>query len=475
MYPSTSATSTSANYGFGTRLIHVGSEPDPVTGAVIPPISLSTTFKQDAPGIYKGYDYSRSDNPNRNALERLLSSIESGGGRALTFASGSAGTASLLQALGPDSHVLSIDDVYGGTNRYMRRVAAEVQALGLDFLNLANASDEEVLAAIRPDTKLIWVESPTNPTLRLVDLPRLSKLAKSTPARPLIVVDNTFLSPYYASPLKIGADIVLHSMTKYINGHSDVVMGALVFPPASDARVDALYERTKFIQNAFGAVPSAHDAWLLQRGAKTLHLRMRAHGLNGLAVAHALSQSPLVEKVAYPGLRSSQYFDRALHVVEQSEGGSKLLAALRRTNDPALDAGVPFGGVVSFWLRGGERETRRFLARLRLFALAESLGGVESLAEAPAVMTHASVPREQRERLGITDGLVRLSVGVEEGEDLIADVLQALEYAVQADDEVLSSGSSVAGDRDSLLVSTAATPHTAMTSVESLPLEEKVA
>ncbi|KAH7094143.1 Cys/Met metabolism PLP-dependent enzyme-domain-containing protein [Auriculariales sp. MPI-PUGE-AT-0066] len=453
---SSSASSSSSDYGFGTRLIHVGSEPDPITGAVIPPISLSTTFKQDAPGIYKGYDYSRSDNPNRNALERLLSSIESGGGRALTFASGSAATASLLQALGPNSHIISIDDVYGGTNRYMRRVAAEVQALAVDFLDLANASDEQVLAAIRPDTKLIWVESPTNPTLRLVDLPRLAKLVKSTPARPLILVDNTFLSPFYASPLKLGADIVLHSMTKYVNGHSDVVMGALVFPPpASNARLDALYDRTKFIQNAFGAVPSAHDAWLLQRGAKTLHLRMRAHGLNALT-------SPT------RCLRSSQYFDRARHVVEQSEGGSKLLASLQRTNDPALEAGVPFGGVVSFWLRGGERETRRFLARLRLFALAESLGGVESLAEAPAVMTHASVPREQRERLGISDGLVRLS-------DLLADVLQALEYAVQVDDEVFSSGSSVAGDQDSLPVSTVATPPTAMTSVDSLALEEKKA
>ena len=359
----------------------------------------------------------------------------------------------------------------------MRRVAQEVQSLGVDFLDLANASDEEVIAAVRPDTKLVWVESPTNPTLRLVDLPRLVRLLRSTPASPLVLVDNTFLSPFYASPLRLGADIVLHSMTKYVNGHSDVVMGALVFPPSASSsadaeravRVDALFERAKFIQNAFGAVPSAHDAWLLQRGAKTLHLRMAAHGLSALRIANALHNSPHVEKVAYPGLRSSQYFSRAEEVVRASEGGSKLLRSLEARNDSALEAGVPFGGVVSFWIQGGERETRRFLSALQLFALAESLGGVESLAEAPAVMTHASVPREQRERLGISDGLVRLSVGVEEVEDLLADVEQALEYAVQTDAEESSASSSssvsVVGEAVSTPPTTATT---AATSVESL-------
>ncbi|EJD51613.1 hypothetical protein AURDEDRAFT_111724 [Auricularia subglabra TFB-10046 SS5] len=463
------APSNSAD-GFGTRLIHVGSEPDPVTGAVIPPMSLSTTFKQEAPGVYKGYDYSRSDNPNRRALETLLASIESGGGRALTFASGSAATASLLQSLGAGAHVLSIDDVYGGTNRYMRRVAQEVQGLVVDFVDLANASDDEILRHIRPETKLIWVESPTNPTLRLVDLPRLAKLARSSPAQPFILVDNTFLSPFYASPLKLGADIVLHSMTKYINGHSDVVMGALVFPPDAPQtergqQLDALYARAKFIQNAFGAVPSAHDAWLLQRGAKTLHLRMAAHGTSALRIASALESSPHIESVAYPGLRSSPYHARARAVVEASEGGARLLR-----QQPALaELGVPFGGVVSFWLRGGERETRRFLSRLRLFALAESLGGVESLAEAPAVMTHASVPPEQRARLGISDGMVRLSVGVEDVEDLVRDVEQALEWAVGQEEEPLSSESS--SERTSELGEAS----TAETSVENLPvvIEEK--
>ncbi|KAH7094152.1 pyridoxal phosphate-dependent transferase [Auriculariales sp. MPI-PUGE-AT-0066] len=423
-------------FGFGTRLVHVGSEPEPVTGAVIPTISLSTAYQQIAPGFTKGYDYSQIDNPNRNALERLLSSIEFGGARSVTFASGSAATASILQALGPSSHIVSIDDVYAGTNRYMRQVAPEVQGLAVDFIDLADASDDEILAAIRPETKLVWVESLTNPTLRLVDLPRLVKLVKGTFARPLIVVDNTFLSPFYASPLKLGADIVLHSMTKYINGHSDVLMGALVFPPVSNganALLDALYERVKFMQKAVGAVPSAYDAWLLQRGAKTLHLRMRAHGLNALGIAYALSQSSHVEKVAYPGLHSSPYFERAVHVVEQSEAGAKLLASLRRTNDPVLATGIPFGGMVSFWIKGTERETRRFLETLRLFALAKSLGGVESLAEAPAFMTHASISREEPERLGISDGLVRLSVGVEDGEDLLADILQALEFAFQTD------------------------------------------
>ncbi|KZV91925.1 hypothetical protein EXIGLDRAFT_608413 [Exidia glandulosa HHB12029] len=451
-----------AQDGFGTRLIHVGSEPDPVTGAVIPPMSLSTTFKQDAPGVYKGFDYSRSDNPNRRALETLLASIESGGARALTFASGSAATASLLQSLGPGAHVLSIDDVYGGTNRYMRRVAAEVQGLAVDFVDLANASDSEITSAIRPDTKLIWVESPTNPTLRLVDLPRLVSLAQSTEAKPLILVDNTFLSPFYASPLKMGADIVLHSMTKYINGHSDVVMGALVFP--STSRTDAIYERAKFIQNAFGAVPSAHDAWLLQRGAKTLHLRMAAHGTSALALAAALEASPHVERVAYPGLASSPYHERARAVIAASEGGSKLLRS------QAFTKGVPFGGVVSFWLRGGERQTRRFLSHLRLFALAESLGGVESLAEAPAVMTHASVPPEQRARLGISDGMIRLSVGVEDVEDLQRDVLSALEFAVAEDAEESSGESSLVGSESASEVGDV---ETAVTSVESLTISEE--
>jgi len=434
--------------GFGTRLVHVGSEPDELTGAVIPTISLSTTFKQSAPGVYKAYDYSRSDNPNRKALESLLASIEAGGHRAITFASGSAATASLVQSLGPDSHVLSVNDVYGGTFRYMKRVAEEVQGLKTTFLDLEKASDEEVLAALRPETKLIWVESPTNPTLRLIDIPRLARLAQSHPSQPLIVVDNTFLSPFYSSPLRNGADIVLHSMTKYINGHSDVVMGALIFPAPStssprDLKLSALHDRVRFMQNSFGAVPSPHDAWLLQRGSKTLHLRMKQHGLNALALARALRTSPYVQEVLYPGLKSHPRYDLAKRVVLSSEGAREWIESeLGGIETVERErGGIPFSGMVSFRIRGGKEEAERFLSRLKIFALAESLGGVESLAEVPAAMTHASIPDEAKQALGIGQSLIRLSAGVEEMRDLVRDVEQALEYAVARGGAAAAGGS----------------------------------
>ncbi|KAH9933880.1 Cys/Met metabolism PLP-dependent enzyme-domain-containing protein [Fomitopsis serialis] len=411
--------------GFGTRAIHVGSEPNPETGAVIPAISLSTTYKQDGVGNHKGFEYSRSGNPNRNALEATLASLEAGGSYGLAFASGSATTATVLQSLGPDAHIVSVNDVYGGTFRYMSRVATENQGLQTTFVDLEGADDEAILAAFRPNTKLIWIESPTNPTLRLIDIPRIVALARSTPSSPLVLVDNTFLSPYYSSPLLQGADIVLHSLTKYVNGHSDVVMGALILP----AHHAAFTEKLRFLQNAIGAVPSAYDCWLAQRGAKTLHLRMKAHGTNALAVARALQRSPRVEEVIYPGLATHPRNDLAYrslspharkfvdqYVVQDNEGG------------------FPYGGMISFRIRGGAEEADRFLTATRLFTLAESLGGVESLAELPAQMTHGSIPAAERALLGIGDNLIRLSVGVEEAEDLVADVEQALEVAVKTSD-----------------------------------------
>ncbi|KAF8903676.1 Cys/Met metabolism PLP-dependent enzyme-domain-containing protein [Gymnopilus junonius] len=392
--------------GFGTRAIHVGSEPNPETGAVIPPISLSTTYKQSAIGVHKGFEYSRSGNPNRNALESTLASIEAGGAYGLAFASGSAATATVLQALGPNPHIVSVNDVYGGTFRYIRRVAAENQGLEATFLDLESASDDEVFAAFKENTKLVWIESPTNPTLRLIDITRIARLARSHPSKPLVLVDNTFLSPFYSSPLLLGADIVMHSLTKYVNGHSDVVMGALILPAEHAAFADKL----RFLQNAIGSVPSAYDCWLAQRGAKTLHLRMKAHGKNALAVAKALERNPGCSRwlsPVYPVRRRRRrgrtpWRGRSLHPMPSI---------------PPPAEGFPFSGMISF------------LTSLRLFTLAESLGGVESLAEHPAKMTHGSIPPADRELLGIGDNLVRLSVGVEEEEDLVADVVQAVRAA----------------------------------------------
>ncbi|KZT68916.1 hypothetical protein DAEQUDRAFT_751098 [Daedalea quercina L-15889] len=411
--------------GFGTRAIHVGSEPNPETGAVIPAISLSTTYKQDGVGNHKGFEYSRSGNPNRNALEATLASLESGGSYALAFASGSSTTATVLQSLGPGAHVVSVNDVYGGTFRYMSRVASENQGLQTTFVDLENADDETILSTFRPNTKLVWIESPTNPTLRLIDIPRIVSLARSTPSSPLVLVDNTFLSPFYSSPLLLGADIVMHSLTKYVNGHSDVVMGALILP----AHHAAFTEKLRFLQNAIGAVPSAYDCWLAQRGAKTLHLRMKAHGTNALTVARVLQRSPHVEEVIYPGLATHARNDLAYR---------SLSPPARKFVDQYLlqdnEGGFPYGGMISFRIRGGVEEANRFLTTTRLFTLAESLGGVESLAELPAQMTHGSIPPAERAQLGIGDNLIRLSVGVEEVEDLVADIEQALEAAVASSD-----------------------------------------
>ncbi|KAI0263008.1 pyridoxal phosphate-dependent transferase [Gloeopeniophorella convolvens] len=393
--------------GFGTRAIHVGSDPDPSTGAVIPAISLSTTYKQDGVGNHKGFEYSRSGNPNRNALERTLASLESGGAHALAFASGSSTTATVLQSLGPNAHIVSVNDVYGGTFRYMTRVAKENQGLDTTFIDLENADEEQVNEAIRENTKLIWIESPTNPTLRLIDIPRIVSIAKGHPSHPLVLVDNTFI------------------LTKYVNGHSDVVMGAIIVP----AHHTALRDRLAFLQNAIGAVPSAYDSWLAQRGAKTLHLRMKEHGRNALLVARALEKSPYVEEVIYPGLASHPRHELARRSL--SPHAARFVEAEAEHN---TDGSFPFGGMISFRIRGGLAEAERFLSSTHLFTLAESLGGVESLAELPALMTHGSIPPAERAALGIGENLIRLSVGVEEGADLVWDVEQALQAAVEGTD-----------------------------------------
>jgi cystathionine gamma-lyase len=407
--------------GFGTRAIHVGSAPNEETGAVIPSISLSTTYKQSSVGVHKGFEYSRSGNPNRNALEETLASIETGGAFGLAFSSGSATTATVLQSLGPDSHIISVNDVYGGTFRYMSKVASVNQGLDTTFVDLENADEATITSAIRPNTKLIWIESPTNPTLRLIDIAKVASIAHSHPSHPIVLVDNTFLSPFYSSPLLLGADVVLHSLTKYVNGHSDVVMGALILPPHHAA----LAENLRFLQNAIGAVPSPYDCWLAQRGIKTLHLRMKTHGLNALAVAKLLQSSPHVEDVIYPGLASHPR--NKLAYASLSPHARKFVDGLPKES---LEGGFPFSGMISFRIRGGKEEADKFLTSTRLFALAESLGGVESLAEHPAQMTHGSIPEAERAILGIGDNLIRLSVGVEEEEDLVRDVEQALEIAV---------------------------------------------
>ncbi|KAF9652313.1 hypothetical protein BDM02DRAFT_2910348 [Thelephora ganbajun] len=406
--------------GFGTRAVHVGSEPDQVTGAVVPSISLATTYKQDSVGNDRGFVYSRTGNPNRNALESTLAAIE-GGTYALAFASGLATTATVINVLGPNAHILSVNDVYGGTYRYIKRVASENQGVASSYVNLQDEDDNAILSAFRPNTKLVWIESPTNPTLRLVDIPRIVRLAKSHPSKPLVLVDNTFLTPFYSSPLLQGADMAHYSVTKYINGHSDVVMGAVVLP----AHHAALAEKLRFLQSTIGAVPSAYDSWLAQRGIKTLHLRMKAHGVNALAVAKALQSSPHVEDVIYPGLPSHP--QTALAYRSLSPHALKFVEKYRKDNSSPEDTSFPYSGMISFRIKGGAEETNKFLTSTKLFTLAESLGCVESLAEVPAQMTHGSIPPAERELLGIGDNLIRLSVGVEETEDLVHDIEQALE------------------------------------------------
>jgi cystathionine beta-lyase/cystathionine gamma-synthase len=378
--------------GFATRAIHVGQEPDPATGAVIVPIYQTSTYAQSEVGVHKGYDYSRTANPTRAALEACLASLD-GGRYGLAFSSGMAAEDTMLHMLEAGSHVIASDDVYGGTFRLFHRV---LERVGLRFTFVDATRIHNVTNAMEERTRLIWLESPTNPLMKLIDIAEVARAAHSRGI--LVAVDNTFASPYCQRPLELGADVVHYSTTKYLGGHSDVVGGALV------TSNDDLYQQLKFLQNAVGGVPGPFDSWLVLRGLKTLALRMRQHSANALEVACFLEQHPSVKRVYYPGLPSHPQHDLAKR---QMVGGS--------------------GGMLSFEVQGGVEAAREVARRTRLFTLAESLGGVESLIELPALMTHASLPAERRSEVGIDDGLIRLSVGIEEAEDLISDLRQALD------------------------------------------------
>ncbi len=378
--------------GFATRSIHAGQEPDPSTGAVMVPIYATSTYVQESPGVHKGYEYSRSQNPTRMAYERCIADLESGAA-GFAFASGLAATATLLDLFDSGAHVIAMDDLYGGSYRLFERVRRRSAGLSFSFVDLSDPAAFE--AAIRPETRLVWVETPTNPLLKLVDLEAIATIAKRRGI--LAAADNTFASPWVQRPLEHGFDVVMHSATKYLNGHSDIVGGVLVVGGDADLR-----ERLAFLQNAVGAVAGPFDSFLALRGLKTLALRMERHCANALAVAQWLERHPKIERVYYPGLPTHRQHDLARR---QMHG---------------------FGGMVTAVIKGGLPAARRFLERCEIFALAESLGGVESLIEHPGIMTHASLPPEKREALGIGDGLVRLSVGVEDAADLIADLEQAL-------------------------------------------------
>lgn len=381
-----------SGHGLGTLAIHAGQEPDPSTGAVMPPIYATSTYAQSSPGEHQGFEYSRTHNPTRFAYERCVAGLE-GGTRGFAFASGMAATSTLLELLDAGSHVIAMDDVYGGTYRLFERVRRRTANLDFSWVDLNNLEAFE--AAIRPETKMVWIETPTNPMLKLVDIARVSEVAHRHGL--IVVTDNTFCSPILQRPLEHGADIVMHSATKYLNGHSDMVGGMVVVGDNSE-----LAEQLAFLQNSAGAVQGPFDSFLALRGLKTLHLRMRAHCENAQALAEWLQEHPAIEKVIYPGLGSHPQHELA----RQKMDG--------------------FGGMVSIVIKGGREAATRFCERTRLFTLAESLGGVESLVNHPAIMTHASVPVERRAELGIGDSLVRLSVGVEELGDLKSDLEQAL-------------------------------------------------
>ena len=381
----------SPSQGFATRAIHAGQPPDPTTGAVITPIYATSTYVQQSPGVHKGFDYSRTANPTRLAYERCVADLE--GGRAgFAFASGMAAIATVLELLDTGAHVLSVDDLYGGTYRLFERVRRRSAGLSFTYTDLRERATIE--AALRPETRMIWVETPTNPLVKLVDLTMVAEIARARGI--LTVADNTFATPWAQRPIEHGFDLVVHSATKYLNGHSDMVGGVVV------TATEELAERLAFLQNAAGAIASPFDAFLALRGIKTLALRMERHGHNAAAIADWLERHPKVEKVHYPGLASHPQHALARR---QMRG---------------------FGGMLCAVLGGGLAEARRVLERCRLFTLAESLGGVESLIGHPSTMTHAAIPPKTREALGISDGLVRLSVGIEDVDDLIADLANAL-------------------------------------------------
>jgi len=389
----TTQTSSQANkQGFATRCIHAGQTPDPTTGAVMPPIYTTSTYAQSSPGVHKGYDYSRTSNPTRGAWERCIADLESGT-HGFAFASGMATASTLLELLDAGSHIVAMDDLYGGTFRLFERVRRRSANLDITFANLADPAALE--SALRPQTRMIWIETPTNPTLRLVDIARVAELARARGI--LTVVDNTFASPWVQRPLELGADIVMHSATKYLNGHSDMIGGVAV---TADA---ALAEQIAFLQNSVGAISGPFDSFLALRGLKTLALRMRQASESALQIAQRLERHPRVARVLYPHLPSHPQHELAKR--QMKNGGS---------------------GIVTFFVEGGMPEAKRFLERCRVFTIAESLGGVESLVDHPGLMTHASVPPEKRKQLGIDDALIRLSVGIEDVEDLIADLESAL-------------------------------------------------
>ena len=383
---------TDSRHGLGTRAIHAGQSPDPSTGAVMTPIYATSTYVQSSPGVHQGYEYSRSHNPTRFAYERCVASLE-GGSHGYAFASGLAATATVLDSLDSGSHVICMDDVYGGTYRLFERVRKRSANLEFSFVDLGDRAALE--AAVRPNTKLIWAETPTNPLLKVLDIAALADFARKRGIR--LAVDNTFATPILQRPLELGAHLVMHSATKYLNGHSDMVGGMLVV--GDDAELE---EQITFLQNAVGGVQGPFDSFLALRGLKTLHLRMKAHCANAGELAAWLATHPKVEKVIYPGLASHP----------QHELAKRQMAG--------------FGGMLSILVKGGLPAARSFMERCKLFALAESLGGVESLINHPAIMTHASVPPENRARLGIHDNLVRLSVGVEDVADLRAELDAAL-------------------------------------------------
>jgi cystathionine gamma-lyase len=384
--------SDTTTLGLGTRAIHAGQSPDPSTGAVMTPIYATSTYAQHSPGVHQGFEYSRTHNPTRFAYERCVAALE-GGSRGFAFASGLAATSTVLELLDAGSHVICMDDVYGGTYRLLERVRRRSAGLDIDFVDLNDMA--ALAAAVRPNTRMIWCETPTNPLLKIVDITRLAEFARKHGI--LLSVDNTFASPILQRPLELGAHLVVHSATKYINGHSDIIGGIAVV--GADAE---LAEKLEFLQNSVGAVQGPFDSFLALRGLKTLHLRMRAHCENALELAQWLERHPSVERVIHPGLASHPQRELA---TRQMHG---------------------YGGMITLFVKGGLDAARRTLERTQLFACAESLGGVESLVNHPAIMTHASIPPAKRAALGISDNLIRLSVGVEDVADLRADLDQAL-------------------------------------------------
>ncbi len=374
------------NLGFATRSIHAAQFPDPTTGAIMTPVYLTSTYVQESPGKHKGWEYSRTHNPTRKTFENCLADLE-GGTYGFAFASGCAATTTVMHILKSGDHIIAGDDMYGGTFRILDKVM-RLCGVEISFVDLTNP--DNFTKAIKANTKMVWLETPTNPTLKLVDIRKVS--AEAHKHNIIVAVDNTFMSPYFQRPLSLGADIVVHSVTKYIGGHSDIVGGAVVTSRADIA------EKLQFLSNTMGAIQAPFDAFMCLRSLKTLPLRMRAHEANAMAVAKFLESHPKVEKVIYPGLSSHPQHQIAR---EQMLG---------------------MGGMITFYIKGGLKEARAFLENVQVFSLAESLGGVESLVEHPAIMTHASVPAENRKALGIDDTLIRLSVGIEDLEDLLSDL-----------------------------------------------------